>query len=473
MMPKLFISIFLIVSYAFNSSAQLQEELLLLVDSNKNSPFVLKDMQLLSDKMQAENIACQIINIAQTAVPTSIAYTPSIVYRNHLGFKLYKGRHTTHQRILNFIRTTRRLAVSPIDYEEKNVFVWNKGRGKLILKLKTTELKGPKADNFNAKKWHNQVLKGLKKGFSQASYQKIQAISDQDELIYCNFYPYRDDQGRIYVSTEIYSHYDCKKPIYTQFKQPANADNVCCAFDSAAAQLFEKIKYSLRYSKKGDALSFVSNTNPEASWEVLPLQQLSVPTKEEAVVYPSTELSKNWTLEGPSMAGVPLLSFNFPAPLRQYGGELKECEGNIQLGEIQQLKGMKGQFKVQVGSVDMGEASLTSAVKSSMLYADKYPTATLVFESVEKLDAALQLGKISNCAIQAKLTIMDKSHSVKAMSSFEPLLDDEGRPFLQVSTAFEIDDLTGMYDIIGPDGPETSNNRLLFQANFKMRASKD
>ena len=68
---------------------------------------------------------------------------------------------------------------------------------------------------------------------------------------------------------------------------------------------------------------------------------------------------------------------------------------------------------------------------------------------------------------------MDKSHSVKAMSSFEPLLDDEGRPFLQVSTAFEIDDLTGMYDIIGPDGPETSNNRLLFQANFKMRASKD
>ena len=92
MMPKLFISFFLIVSYAFNSSAQLQEELLLLVDSNKNSPFVLKDIQLLSDKMQAENIACQIINIAQTAVPTSIAYTPSIVYRNHLGFKLYKGR---------------------------------------------------------------------------------------------------------------------------------------------------------------------------------------------------------------------------------------------------------------------------------------------------------------------------------------------------------------------------------------------
>jgi hypothetical protein len=215
----------------------------------------------------------------------------------------------------------------------------------------------------------------------------------------------------------------------------------------------------------------VSSKSPVIEWDVLPLYALTKPKLSEKNLFPATDLPLEWVLEGPSETGVPMLSFNFPPPLRQYGGEIKDCSGTIQLQKINQLQNMQGSFEVQVTSVDMGEESLSSAVKSSMLYTDKYPTASLIFESVDNLDQKLQLGKISNCQVKAKLTIMNKTHRLTAMSSFEPLLDDAGLPFLVVSTAFEINDLTGMYDIIGPDGPETSNNRLLFRANFRMVAT--
>ena len=463
----------LLVCLSFSTIGQqkLDEELVIFVQKSTDSEFVQNDIEVLKDYMKQYKIATKVINIDKTGTPKEIGYTPYIVYRNHLGNKVYKGRHTTHKRILNFIRTVRQLPKEDINYDEKDVFVWKQDRTNIIFKLKVTDLQGTLPDNFNAKQFKKAYIKALEKGFEEATFAAKKKVNNSEEMFYCNFYPYRGGDGKVYISSEIYSHYDCIVPIYKQFDEPIIGSSIEEGFANAATNTFTQIKRLVVESEMGDALNFVKAATPTIDWKELKLKKLKAPKNTNIKSKGAVSFPKAWEMAGPLDESTPLLAFHFPAPLMQYGGEIKKSTGDITLQNNTSIENATGTFVVDVSSLEMGESSLNSSVKKSMLYVDKHPSAILKFTEITSKDFSLDLGKITRADIKATLTMVGQTSNVVATSQFEPYLDDTGELLLHVTTQFVVKDLVGSHGVDGPDGPEEANNTLYFNANFLMKAA--
>lgn len=470
-MPKYITFLLILLSFSTIAQQNTDEELIIFVQKSTDSPFTLDNVNALEAYLLERNITTKIIDIDKTGAPKEVGYTPFIVYRNHIGRKIFKGRYTSHKRLLNFIRTVRRLPIEEVDYKEENVFVWEHERSKLVIKLKITDPKGVLPLGFTLDKFKREYLKGLKEGFAPATYQKAISVSNSDELIYCNFYPYLAKNGKVYVSSEIHSHYDCHTPIYQQFDPAASGASVSKAFSAAAKGSLAEIQRQVVESTLGDAMNYTKNENI-TPWEALKLSVLKAAEKSDQTDFPTIELPKEWIVAGPIDENTPILAFNFPPPLRHYGGEFTAATGNISFNEGQDLETAIGKFVVKVASIDMGEDELTEAVTESMLYVDKHPTATLVFKKVIGDHLNLSLGRVTTATIEANLTILGKTAPVLATAQFEPILDENGALRLQIYAQFSIDNLKGSYTVAGPDGPAEANNKMLFRVNLLMKGKE-
>ncbi|BDS11054.1 YceI family protein [Aureispira anguillae] len=471
-MPKYITFLILLLSFSTIAQQKIDEELVIFVQKTSDSEFTLNNIATLEAYMQAHHIPTKIIDIDEAGAPKEVGFTPFIVYRNHLGRKVFKGRYTSHQRLLNFIRTVRRLPAEAIHYEEKEVFVWQQQHSNLFIKLKITAPNGQLPANFDAKKFKKDYLKGLKKGFEGAKYAQKHPVRNSDELIYCNFYPYIAEDGKVYVSSEIFSHYHCHTPIYQQYENPAVGNNTIQGFAAAAANSLAEIKRQLVESELGDAMNFTTKNTKFTPWEDLGLSTLSPPKQGTQTAIKAVTFPKAWEMAGALDEGTPILAFSFPPPLRQYAGELKQVDGSLSLKSNESLAEAMGKFEVVVSSIEMGESSLNSAVKESILKVDEHPTAHLVFKKIESKDFKLTLGKITQTHIEADLTLLGKTGLVQATAQFEPFLNDQGELLLAVTTQFTAPDLKGSYQIDGPDGPESAKNKILFNASFVMKAKE-
>lgn len=467
-MAKYTILLWLLLAFSTNAQQNIEEELLIFVQPNQQSAFTANNLNVLQSTLKEQNIAVKLLDVTQLGAPSEVGFTPFLVYRNHLGRKVYKGRYTTHQRLSNFIRTVRHLPEASINYTEKEVFVKAYPRAALLLKPKITAPTG-NTNNLEQKKALEQALKGLEKGFKEWAYNQEFAVADGDELFYMNFYPYISEDGKIYVSSELYSHYDCHTPIYQQYDEPAEGKSIADAFAQAGKQMLAEVERQLQESEAGDALHFLSKKIKTTPWEKLPLSTLNAPESSNQAINMDLKLPTTWIFEGPTAPKAPVLTFSFPAPLRHYGGEVKKITGQMTLPQASQLQGMQGTFIVDVNSLQMGQKDLDGYVKGSLLMVSDHPKATLTFKRIVGDDLQLQLGRLTTAQIEAELTLLGKSSTIIATTQLEPILNPEGELRLQVNTQFTAYDLTGNYNIHGPDGPAEANNQLLFQANFWAR----
>ena len=470
-MPKYITFLVLFLSFSTIAQQKIDEELIIFVQKTTDSPFTLDNIEALKAYMLERNITTKIIDIDKTGAPKEVGYTPFIVYRNHIGRKVFKGRYTSHKRLLNFIRTVRRLPIETANYQEENVFVWERERSNLVLKLKITAPQGNLPKNFNANKFSKEYLKGLKAGFAPATYQKAIKVDNSDELIYCSFYPYLAEDGKVYISSEIHSHYDCHTAIYQQFDAPVIGTSISEAFTLAAKNSLTEIQRQVVESTLGDAMNDTKNTKI-ITWEELKLEPLKAPEKSTQNNFEAIEFPKEWTVAGPLDESTPIISFNFPPPLIHYGGELKSTTGSLSLNKTQSLESAKGHFVVDVASIEMGESELTQAVTESMLYVDKYPTATLTFKKLSGDNLDLALGSITTAIVEADLTMLDKTAPIAATAQFEPFLDENGALRVHIYAQFSINDLKGNYTVAGPDGPAEANNKMLFRVNLLMKGKE-
>ena len=217
-------------------------------------------------------------------------------------------------------------------------------------------------------------------------------------------------------------------------------------------------------------MNFVSNKIKLIEWEKLKLKKLEAPSQSIQTNIKDVKFPKEWSLVGPIDESTPLLSFYFPPPLLQYGGELKKATGTLILLKDKNLENAIGKFEVDVSSLEMGVSSLNTSVKETMLFVKKFPKADLVFKRILSNDFTLELGKITRADIEANLTIMQKTGAVVATTQFEPFLNDHGELLLHVTTKFLAKDLLGTFEIEGPDGPDHANNQMYFDADFVMKA---
>jgi polyisoprenoid-binding protein YceI len=470
-MPKYITFLVLFLSFSTIAQQKIDEELIIFVQKTTDSPFTLDNIKVLEAYMLERNITTKIIDIDKTGAPKEVGYTPFIVYRNHIGRKVFKGRYTSHKRLLNFIRTVRRLPIEEVDYTEENAFVWEQEHSNLVLKLKITDPQGTLSKKFNTNKFNKEYLKGLKEGFAPANYKKTIAVSNSDELMYCSFYPYIAEDGKVYVSSEIHSHYDCHTAIYQNFEAAAVGSSVSEAFNLAAKNSLAEIQRQVLESTSGDAMNYTKNSKV-ITWEALKLKTLKAPEKSTQANFEAIEFPKEWMVAGPLDKSTPIISFNFPPPLRHYGGELKSATGSMTLAKAQDLEAAIGEFVVEVASIEMGESELTQAVTESMLYVDKYPTATLAFKKIIGDNLKLTLGSITAAIVEADLTMLDKTAPIVATVQFEPFLDENGALRLHIYAQFSINDLKGSYTVSGPDGPAEANNKMLFRVNLLMKGKE-
>lgn len=467
-MPKYITFLVLLLSFSTIAQQKIDEELIIFVQKTTDSQFTLDNIKALEAYMLERNITTKIIDIDKTGAPKEVGYTPFIVYRNHIGRKVFKGRYTSHKRLLNFIRTVRRLPVEEVDYKEENVFVWKHERSNLVIKLKITDPQGDLSQNFTPNKFKIAYLRGLKEGFVPATYQKSIAVNNSDELIYCSFYPYLAEDGKVYVSSEIHSHYDCHTAIYQQFDAPAIGNSVSEAFNIAAKNTLAEIQQQVLKSTLGDAMNYTKNTKI-TTWEALKLRALKAPEKSNQTNITAIEFPKEWIVAGPLDKSTPMLAFNFPPPLRHYGGELTAATGNISFSKTQSLEAAMGEFVVDVASIDMGEDELTQAVTESMLYVDKHPEASLRFKKIAGDNLKLNLGSITTAIVEADLTMLDKTAPIVATAQFEPFLDENGALRLHIYAQFSVNKLKENYTVTGPDGPAEANNKMLFRVSLLMK----
>lgn len=451
---------------------KINEEFVIFWQKNAESAFTQNNIKALTEHLDQKGFKYTLLDIEKTGAPAEVTFTPFIVYQNHLGRRIYKGRYTTHNRILNFARTMRFVEEKQRSYEKENVFVWENGKSKIYLDIKITKLNGVKK-GYNAKAFMEEAYKGLKAGLTKYQLKEKATVTLSDETFYMNLYPYQSEDGKLYVSYELFSHYDCINPIFQQFNEVAAGDFATekqQTIAKAAQIMQEEIVRQMHHSELGDALTPVPTTIQKETWESLSLPLPPKPTTSENKTQASTvNLPNNWVYDGAIMDGVPALQFHFPPPLHQYAGELKAIDGYLKLKKATVFDTKKAVFTVPIKSLTMGLPALDTAVHEKILNAALYPTATLTIKKITATDAALTIGKILHAQVQCNFTLVGKTIDVQAPVQIEVFLNKENDPRLHVITSFELNELMSIFNIEGPPGPSQASNTVVIDANFVMK----
>lgn len=454
--------------------AQLEEELIVFTQNN-DSDFTKNILDSLQKYTKAQNIPIKIVDL-KDKVPADIPYTPFIVYQNYLGRSPYKGRISSFSRIRNSVRMLRRQAKPFKQKSYENKYVWEKGQTKVLFYTEMTEVKGEgakhvkKLEQFKAK-----ALKGIEKGLSDLVWKESGEISAATYNFYLNFHPYIGADKQMYISTSIYSGYDCVTPIYTQYDQPAKGKykKTTAVFEAAAKDLMQAWNNLRQDSKEGDAIAAIEGMKT-VSWKDMGLELPAAPPNAEKNVGTLSEkdLPLKWIYKGSVDTETPAVAFSFPEPLTQYAGEATDVKGYIVLKAKQNLEQAVGEFEVNTHSVTMGLEDLDHHIHEGMLFVDSLPQAS--FEFVElKAEKALEWGELIPFEVKGKFRLKNIELELMAKAQAELSISEDGKgPQLIIFANFHLPELENTFGLERPGGPDSANNQLYFTLNFVMEAEQ-
>ncbi len=405
----------------------------------------------------------------QKGIPQQIHSTPAIVYQNFRGRSIYSSRYAEFSTLKNFIRTSKVVAQEEHSNCKKEVLLWKDGRNQIAISLKITDLTGSIPKNYNVADFRLSIIDGLLEKMNYFNLADEVCLNKTDRLFYLDIHPFCSANNELFVSTELYSKFSCKTPIYSQLNDPirGNFDEMESIFSKIGVQIQEEIIQQKENSNIGDAFSSISDKIAKVSWEKLDLMLPKQSSKNYDVVEGSFDLSNDWQFKGPIDEDVPIVQFRFMAPLDRYVGEIRELEGTIQLSDQKVLK--TGTFTANMKSLTMGMADFDKNVLTKYIKAAKYPTASFTFSDVPAVEK-LQLGETNFYTIDGTFELMKKEQIVPVNAQLTPIIDTEGELVLQVSASFQLN-VVNDFGIKGPDGPSPAREIMLFDLNFLMQTS--
>lgn len=423
-------------------------------------------------KFAEENEIAIKLKEGSKAAPEGITTLPAIIYQNHLGRSVYIGRFNQLDKMVNFIRTAKRIPQTKDAIKKEIVkkgYVFQDGRCTVELKTKITDLSGTKPKKYNKEEFlaatEKDVVDAMKKFDQKANYE----VFPTDREFYANFYPYRAEDGQFYVTTELYSQFHCHEPIYTTLGNPfqgkwKDKDEVIA---QAARDIEAKITFHSKNPENGDGFDPISLKVPVKSWQALSCTLPAPPAGQENIDV-SIELPTEWQVKGPVSSLDPMVAFTFPPPVDNYSGEVKKLKGSLSINKELKLSSAKGDFQVDLNSLTMGDPDLDESVKSEdMLDVSNFPTATFTFNAMSpNEDTSLEFGKMQMAQAMGKFTFKGKTIDRTVNAQITPLVDEEGEPILQVSVSFSIN--INPFEIEGPDGPKPQSNTINYMLNFNM-----
>lgn len=407
---------------------------------------------------------------AHEGVPEGISTLPAIVYQNHLGRSVYVGRFNQEDKVINFVRTAKRI---PQTKEELKLSLVQRGwllqdaKSHIELKTKITGLAGTTPKKFDALEFSMESEIEVVNAMDKFKEEEEFEVAPTDRKFYANFYPYRAADGMFYVTTELYSQFHCHEPVYTTLDKPFKGtwkkkEEV---FAKAAKDIQAQIQFHADNPENGDGFDPVTTEMPTKSWEEL---SCGLPAPPEGIENFSVEieLPNKWKVKGAVSKLDPMAAFTFPPPIDSYNGEVRSLTGTLTLDESKTLKEASGKFEVDLNSLTMGDPDLDESVKS-MIGVETYPMATFAFEEMQPVEnKELEFGEMQTAVASGKFTFKGKTIEKTVNAQITPILDDEGNPILQVSVSFSMS--LNPFNIDGPDGPEPQRNTVKFMLHFLM-----
>lgn len=462
---------FLFVSQV--AGAQSTDEIIIFLQS-KSSPVAeqfnkrtLAEINKIAKSMQIPVT----IKDALRGAPSEVTITPMIIFQNHHGRSIYQGRATTVRRIRNFIRTAKVISQKDVSNPRKMIPVWRIGRARIWAPLKVSNVTGTLPDGHNHKEFIQNAMNSINEGFRHFKLEKSVELDRGDRGFYMDFYPWRAEDGTLFLSVALYSQFDCKEPIY-KTKNIGSWEDRRQLFQQAARLLEDQVKEQMADPARGDGFDCVPSDVPYRTWEELNLALPKAPLRHKKDRPAHFDLPQKWELARPAPNDPPLILFHFPAPLDRYRGEVVEAAGRLTLPEKQNLKNAEGFIEVDTSSaVTMGEPALDEAIKGSMmLYAKKFPAARFEIASIGSKSRAFEFGQLSLASMNGKFTLKGKTIPLTVPTQIEPVIGSDNQPQLIMQSAFSIN--LSRFDIQGAQGPPPANHTLMFEVNAVLKPIK-
>lgn len=398
-------------------------------------------------------------------LPEKITATPAVLFQNLKGRAVYASRYAELGTIKNFVRTNRVRPQSQAIFCADEVLQWNNGRAKLNAPIKLTALQGEMDDKPIAIDFAKNALNALAEGMTNFRWQAEACLARTDRAFYCDVHPYLSAEGELFLSLEMFSMFNCIRPIFATGNQPLHAsfDNYEQLLREAGRLFQEQIIVNINTSEIGDAWSPLPLSTPTNTWEALGLdiKDIEVST---TVLPEDFELAQRWRMSGAAIPGVASLFFRFMEPLDRYAGEVPEFRGSLVLASNGSLQ--KGSFIADLRSLTMGMAELDDKVKRKYIYTKRFPEASFAFD-LQKTGQSLLPGQTNRVPVEGVFTFMDRELPLLVQAELTPQLDEQGEQQLLVHVRFDLN-VTDNFGVQGPDGPDPARKTMVFDLNFYM-----
>ncbi|HHG83586.1 MAG TPA: YceI family protein [Bacteroidetes bacterium] len=474
MISKILLSLLLTISIGFLQPIKAANggELLIFVqtkDHPVSKDFVENVLPQIRKVAAQQDLEIKVKDISD-GVPEMITSTPAIVFQNHLGRSLYIGRYKLLNKIKTFIRTVKRLPQQQVDNVKHDVLVWENECATIYTPAKITPLAGAIPNGFDQEKFIQDALKALDQGMDVYALHKEFNAKRNFRAMYMAFYPYLSEDGKLSVSTEMYSQFNCVIPIYKRFETPFEGSwaDWKAAFAAAGKAMQEELKLQLVNLENGDAMLPVSRKTKIVAWETIGLPLPLPPKGGNMQVASNIKLGRKWKMDGPIASDVPVVNFSFMAPVDYYSGELTKLLGELTLGKGNLLTGSVASFAVDMSTLTMGDPSLDHHLADLILLAD-HPEAKYTFKSVESVNnPQLNFGSLSQFTVAGEIEFMGIKVPLDVVAQIEPILNEAGQARLQVFCSFNMR-LQQNFGLEGPDGPQPAADTMVFLLNFLLK----
>lgn len=440
--------------------------------SSVNRHFIEKVLPEIRDMCKDMGLALSQETVSH-GVPQEVGITPLIVYQNHLGRSVYQGRTTTLDRVKRFIRTSRRIPQGQDALVLQKTPLWRIGHAAVWSPIKISDLGGTQPKRYEPDTFQKEALAAILSGFSSYSMEEQARLKRSDRGFYMDFYPWRSEDGTVYLSLALFSQFHCKKPVFQ------TGDNKIIGpykkrkalFDKAAKLMEEKVKQVINDPLGGDGFDPVSSNIPVVTWETLGYPLPPAPAGKSAMTASDVSLSTSFRMAKQNDDGTPLIQFRFPPPLDQYSGEFTQVTGNLTFPEDLSFSGMTGAVYAHSHSITMGEPDLDKTLISSLfLNQATFPTSSFLLESTQSSDTSLAFGRLSLLNITGSFHLKGKSVSLSLPVEIEAVLDDNEEPVILIRGSFSID--LREFGIEGATGPEPQKYTLLIDLNLAMKQDR-
>ena len=425
----------------------------------------LPGIRKLADEM---NVPLRVVD-ARKGAPEEITITPLIVYQNFRGRAIFQGRYTDLSRIKTFIRTSRAVPQGKKALRKEHVATRMLGRATIVAPLKIAAVTGTPPDDYHHEQFVEEARRSIYRELATFTSADKVEMGRADRMFYMDFYPWRAEDGTLYLSVALFSQFHCKKPVCTTEGKPLTGpwkerDRL---YREAAALLEKAVEQQIATSPIGDGFDVVPASTRTVTWESLGLALPPPPRGKTPGAEGAPRLGRNWVVAKPDASAPPLIQFGFPAPLDMYAGEVKRVSGKLTLGNGLSLGSAQGYFEADPASVTMGEPDLDDALSGSLfLQVSKYPTSRFVIESVSAERARIAFGHTSTTTLTGTFELKGVGVPLSVRTTFEPVIDNGGNPRLLMQGAFSIN--LRDFKIEEADGPEPANHTLNFNIHFVL-----